>query len=114
MRDAPAALDQARIRRLMSALDETARASIRLAPEWSAGLHPDEIDRLGLGAATEITLTTERGQLVVGLRADPGVPPGGLSVPFNLPGGSAAALIDATAPATAVRIAASRPAGGDQ
>jgi formylmethanofuran dehydrogenase subunit D len=69
-----------------------------------------------LGAGTEVKVSSRRGEVVLVLKADPAVPAGSVSVPFNLPGGSAAALIDSTAPATVVHVEATQPqpvAGGD-
>jgi predicted molibdopterin-dependent oxidoreductase YjgC len=85
-----------------------------LSPDWAARIHPDEIERLGLAGAGQVTLTSPKGTLTLDLKADVTVPAGRASVPFNLAGGSAAALIDSAASGTAVSVArASAPGRAD-
>jgi NADH-quinone oxidoreductase subunit G len=75
-----------------------------LHPDWVAGVHPDELDALGLAAGATVRVVSDRGRVTVAVRSDPTLPRGTVAVPFNLPGGSAADLIDGTAPAISVRL----------
>ncbi|MHB1536737.1 MAG: molybdopterin dinucleotide binding domain-containing protein, partial [Acidimicrobiales bacterium] len=76
----------------------------QLHPPWQVLVHPDDMGRLGLTAGRPVRISSERGLLIAPLRADAGVPAGSIVVPFNLPGGSASALIDAGTAATDVRL----------
>jgi NADH-quinone oxidoreductase subunit G len=75
-----------------------------LHPDWIARLHPDDLEVHGVAAGATVRLRTARGVLEMPVRADDGVARGSVAVPFNLPGGSASSLIDATAPAVTVRL----------
>ena len=70
----------------------------------SAHLHPLDIDRLGVAAGEEVRIVGTRGTVVLPVVPDVRVPRGSLRVPFNVPGTSVADIVDATAPATDVRI----------
>jgi len=88
-----------------------------LAERTAARLHPDDLARLGVAEGSPVTLRTPRGELTVPALGDPSVTPGSVSVPFNLPGGAAAQLIDRAAPVVTVQISPAvssptEPAGG--
>jgi NADH-quinone oxidoreductase subunit G len=78
----------------------------RLHMPLGARLHPEDAARLGAGNRARFKLTSVRGSLVVPVVTHPGVLPGTVVVPFNLPEGGAGALIDATAPYTEVAVQA--------
>jgi NADH-quinone oxidoreductase subunit G len=77
-----------------------------------ASLHPDPVVRVhpsvlaGLGAAhgEAVAVRSSKGALTLPAVGDAGVPAGTAVVPWNLPGAHAADLIDASAPATEVRV----------
>ena len=82
-----------------------------LHPDRVARLHPDELAAHDLSDGATVRLSTGRGSLEVALRADPRVVRGSVVVPFNLPGWSVSALIDAALPVVTVRL--EPVAGGD-
>ena len=53
-----------------------------------------------------VTLSSRSGRLVAPVVADPGIPPGVVSVPFCAPGGSASDLIAASEEVVTVTVAA--------
>lgn len=53
-----------------------------LEPEAIAGLHPREMDRLGLAPGDRVRVTTRRGELVLKARADRDVAEGMVFIPF--------------------------------
>ena len=74
-----------------------------LARTGSVSLHPSEVSRLGANGSGWARVSTERGAVVLPVRADPGVPPGVASVQFNAPGQGAGDLVDTTT-VTVVRL----------
>jgi len=62
----------------------TRRAAIldSLEPEATAALHPGQLADLGVAAGARIRVSTRRGSVAVTARADPGVPPGMVFLPF--------------------------------
>ncbi len=83
-----------------------------LAPGAHLRVNPYDLDRLGLHTGDGATLRSARGSVVVEVEADPGVARGSALLPFNQPGVSAAALIDATARVTEVRLETRAGGGG--
>jgi NADH-quinone oxidoreductase subunit G len=74
-----------------------------LHPALVASLHPEDLASLGAAATgMKVRLRSARGSLVLPARADAGVPPGTVVVPFNLPPGGAGELVDAAADWTEV------------
>jgi len=53
-----------------------------LEPEASASLHPQSLERLGLSPGDRVRIASRRGEIVLAARADPGVPPDAVFVPF--------------------------------
>lgn len=62
----------------------TRRASVldALEPEAVASLHPDDLERLGLDPEGQILLQTRRGEVQAWIRADRGLQPGSVFLPF--------------------------------
>ncbi len=77
-----------------------------LARPVRAALHPTELAARGLAEGAVVTLSSRSGRLVAPVVADPGIPPGVVSVPFCAPGGSASDLIAASAEVVTVTLAA--------
>lgn len=75
-----------------------------LHPPLVLALNPYDLARLGAGPAGQVRARTKRGSLVVAAVADPRVPVGVAVLPFNLPGGGAGALIDASRPYTELTV----------
>jgi predicted molibdopterin-dependent oxidoreductase YjgC len=71
-----------------------------------AFLNPADVDKLGVVEGADVRLSGARGDLVVPVRADAGVPRGIVRVPFNHDGGAVSTLIDASGDVTDVRIEA--------
>ena len=72
-----------------------------LHPSPALGLSPADARRLGEGVDA-VRVSNDHGAVVLAVRVDAGLPEGSASLPFNLPGGSAAELIAAGLPYTDV------------
>jgi NADH-quinone oxidoreductase subunit G len=79
-------------------------SSAHLARGTVAGLHPAEIDKLGITDGTEVTLTGTRGSVRLVARRDPGVPRGSVAVTVNQPNADVLVLVDAAATVNDVRV----------
>jgi len=77
-----------------------------LATASCARLNPADADKLGVAGGAEVRLTGVRGDLVLPVQIDAGIPRGIVGVPFNHEGGDVTTLIDAAADVTDVRIEA--------
>jgi NADH-quinone oxidoreductase subunit G len=81
-----------------------------LVPTAVVRANPYDLDRLGVHTGDPVRVRTARRSLVLGARADDGLPKGVVAVDFNLPVGpddptnAAAQLIDAAQPVTDVRL----------
>jgi NADH-quinone oxidoreductase subunit G len=75
-----------------------------LHPPFALALHPEDIGRLGVATGASVRVSTERASLVTPVVDDPAVPTGIAVLPFNLPEGSAGALVDASLPCTEVTV----------
>jgi NADH-quinone oxidoreductase subunit G len=80
-----------------------------LHPASRLVVHPSVLAATGTADGEVVRVTSGRGSLLLAASGDPAVPPGSVLVPWNLPGGHAADLIDASAPFTVVVI---EPEGG--
>jgi anaerobic selenocysteine-containing dehydrogenase len=78
----------------------------------AVAVHPDDLARLGVSEGSRVRVTAASGHLDLPVRADAGLVPGAASVMFNLPGASAATLIDGSAAVTTVRLVAIDGDGG--
>jgi NADH-quinone oxidoreductase subunit G len=67
-------------------------------------VNPADLDRLGITTGGQVRLRAPRRTALVEVVADPGVPRGSASLPFNLPGLKASELIDVTLPVNDVAI----------
>ena len=67
-------------------------------------VNPYDRDRIGVADGAAVRVTSARGQLDVPVQVDAGVPAGTASLGWNLPGSAAAALIDADATVTDLRV----------
>ena len=77
----------------------------QLHPALQLRVNPADLAALGVEpAATSVSGASGRTGVVVTARADPSVPGGTAVLPFNLPGGGAGDLIDASAPHTDVSL----------
>jgi NADH-quinone oxidoreductase subunit G len=76
----------------------------RVYPRLTATLNPKDAERLGVGPAQRVKLSSVRGQLGLPVVTDSKVLPGTVVVPFNLPEGGAGELIDAAAPFTELTV----------
>ncbi|MEM9468112.1 MAG: NADH-quinone oxidoreductase subunit NuoG [Actinomycetota bacterium] len=79
-------------------------SSAGLAAAPTVRLHPTDFDKLGLEGGTEVKVISARGELVLPVAADAGVPAGSAAIPANAPGCNANAVIDAAAAVTDVRL----------
>ena len=79
-------------------------SSAHLAPGSSVALNPADFAKLGVASGTTVRLATSRGSIDVPAISDGGVPEGSAAMIFNQANASAAALIDASARVTAVRV----------
>ena len=79
-------------------------SSAGLAAAPTVRLNPADFDKLGLDAGTAVKVISARGELVVPLAVDAGVPAGSAVIPANAPGVNANTLIDASASVTDVRV----------
>ncbi|MHB8681529.1 MAG: NADH-quinone oxidoreductase subunit NuoG [Acidimicrobiales bacterium] len=89
------------------ALVEASSSLSALAGAAAARVHPAELERLGVASGGRVKLRSARGSLVLEAFAEPGLPRGVVSVPFNLDAGQGtgvSALIEAGAAVTDVRL----------
>jgi NADH-quinone oxidoreductase subunit G len=81
---------------------------VPLVPEAELRAHPHDLDRLGARDGDRVVVRSARGSLVLPCASDASLARGVVAVDFNLDGGgaanAAAALIDAAAPVTDVRL----------
>jgi NADH-quinone oxidoreductase subunit G len=75
-----------------------------LHPPLALRLNPGDLARLGDGPVGEVKVSSRRGSVVVPAVADARVVPGSAVLPFNLPGGGAGTLIDASAAYTELMV----------
>jgi NADH-quinone oxidoreductase subunit G len=81
-----------------------------LVPPLVARANPYDLDRLGATTGDRVRLRSERGELVLAVEVDSGVPRGAVAVDFNVPigpgtpGNAVATLIDSRNPVTEVRM----------
>jgi NADH-quinone oxidoreductase subunit G len=80
-----------------------------LHPPLALRVNPQDLSHLGDGHVGEVKVSTARGSVVVPAVADDHVAAGSAVLPFNLPGGGAGSLIDASAPYTELTV---EPVGG--
>lgn len=66
----------------------------KLGAEVGVHLNPGEIERHGLSAGHPVRVVSQTGHIELTVIADPGVPRGIASIPFNQGGASASSLID--------------------
>jgi len=74
---------------------------VRPATLW---VHPSDRDRVGVGEGERVRVTSAAGSLDLPMGADPGVAVGTAVLDWNLPGGTAGALVDAAASVTDLRV----------
>jgi NADH-quinone oxidoreductase subunit G len=77
-----------------------------LHPPFTVALHPGDLARLGVAAGGAVRLASRRGSLVAPVVARKSVLPGTAVVPFNVPGGAVAELIEAASAWTEVTVEA--------
>ena len=82
------------VRRLNSL--DYAGESVGRAPEAVARLHPDDAARRGIADGDEVHITSTHGRMDTGVRLDPGVRPGTVSVNHGRGGAPVAALTSTT------------------
>jgi formate dehydrogenase major subunit len=75
-----------------------------LHPPLELRANPEDLARFGMTPGAQVRVSSQRGSVVVTATPDPAVPTGIAVLPFNLPGGGAGELIDASAPHTDVRL----------
>jgi NADH-quinone oxidoreductase subunit G len=81
-----------------------------LVPALVARANPHDLDRLGADAGDRVKVRSARGELVLAVEPDDGVPRGVVAIDFNVPGGESvpgnavATLIDSRRPVTDVRM----------
>jgi NADH-quinone oxidoreductase subunit G len=81
-----------------------------LVPPLVARANPYDLDRLGATTGDRVRLRSDRGELVLPVEVDSGVPRGAVAIDFNVPigpgtpGNAAATLIDSRNPVTEVRM----------
>jgi NADH-quinone oxidoreductase subunit G len=81
-----------------------------LVPPLVARANPYDLDRLGAQARDRVKVRSTRGELVLAVEPDDGVPRGVVAIDFNVPGGetmpgnAVATLIDSRRPVTDVRM----------
>jgi NADH-quinone oxidoreductase subunit G len=73
-----------------------------LHPPRHVAAHPDDLARLGVAEGATVRVSSPRGHLDLPVRAEAGLARGSVAIAFNLPGVSAATLIDADAAVTTV------------
>ncbi len=69
-----------------------------------AGVHPADLERLGVADGGRVRVVTERGSLEVTVQADPGVARWTVWLPFNQPGGRVSDLLSSSGPVNDARI----------
>ncbi|MDQ6838616.1 MAG: NADH-quinone oxidoreductase subunit NuoG [Actinomycetota bacterium] len=79
-----------------------------LAPAPTVGIRPDDLERLGIAEGTSVRITSAKGTVVAPARAEWGLAPRCVSLPWNSPLAAINTLIDAAAPYTEVGL---EPAG---
>ena len=79
-------------------------SSAHLAPATSVRLNPADFDKTGVARGATVRVTSSRGSIDAPAIADDGVPEGSAAMVFNQANASVAALIDASARVTAVRV----------
>jgi predicted molibdopterin-dependent oxidoreductase YjgC len=75
-----------------------------LHPPLALRVNPGDLSRVGNGQVGEVRVSTPRGSVVVPAVPDARVAPGSAVLPFNLPGGGAGSLIDASAAYTELTV----------
>ena len=75
-----------------------------LAEPATLRLHPQDFDRLGVGAGDDVRIASTKGNVTVPTVSDAGVPRGIAHLHANRAGGRANVLIDGNAPITDVRV----------
>jgi predicted molibdopterin-dependent oxidoreductase YjgC len=79
-------------------------ALTRVRRPFPLQVNPQELLRIGVEPGTEVKVTSTRGTQVIAIEADAGVPMGVGRLDFSADGSGAAALIDAGAAVTDVRV----------
>ena len=79
-------------------------SSAHLAPVASLRLNPADFGKLGLARGATVRITSSRGSIDAPAIGDGGVPEGSAAMVFNQANASVAALIDASARVTGVRV----------
>ena len=79
-------------------------SSTGLARSVELRLNPADFDKLGVAAGTVVRLESGRGNLLVPVEVDAGVPVGSAAIPWLAPGSAANTLIDSSAVVTDVRV----------
>jgi len=67
-------------------------------------INPQDRDRIGVEDGGQVKVTSARGSLTFGVRADAAIHPGTAYLPFNLPGEGVGTLVDLTTPVTDLRV----------
>ena len=67
-------------------------------------VNPYDLDRLGVATGDRVRVRSPRGNFVLAVEAEPGLPRGSAALPFNAEVPGAADLIDATGPVTDIRL----------
>ena len=75
-----------------------------LATPCTAHMNPLDLDSLGVAEGQEVRIVGSRGAVVVAVTLDERVARGSVRLPFNVPGTSAAEIVDLTSPVTDVRV----------
>ena len=75
-----------------------------LATPCTAHMNPLDLDALGVAEGQEVRIVGSRGAVVVAVTPDEHVARGSVRLPFNVPGTSAAEIVDLTSPVTDVRV----------
>ncbi len=75
-----------------------------LATRCTAHMNPLDLDALGVAEGQEVRIVGSRGAVVVAVTPDERVARGSVRLPFNVPGTSAAEIVDLTSPVTDVRV----------
>ena len=83
---------------------ERTPALASLAADTVLGVHPLDLERVGVESGTEVEVHSERGALRLPIVADAGIARGNVVVQFPSPHVDVGVLIDVTAPVTDVRI----------